>query len=419
MLALAHIQELLAAVIERASALLHARVVVLDERERILAASDPELVGLLWGMPETTAAVAPLRVPLALGDAPNLTMVLDLGSDEPTPLHVAHALVEMIVNEELLRGPLPQARQIKSQFVYNLLFTQNWSEGELLRQGHMLGIDLAVPRAVMLIDAAKYILQASDIGPSDSLIQRRANLVIASIVDYFRLPSAAICAYIGGGEVVVLKAAGAKDLKAWLVSDEAREQPSASWANLSALKRAARGLFAHLQRDIPAEINLGIGRYHPGVRGLSRSYQDARAALSLGRQFQSAQRVHCLDGLGVAAFVGVSEEQTKIDLAHHLLSPLDHELDLLETVAAFFAEDCSPSATSERLTIHRNTLTYRLDKVTSLTGLDPRHFDDAMQIYLALLLRSMQEAEAAHSTTVRAAAQTAARDSADSRALAQ
>ena len=37
-----------------------------------------------------------------------------------------------------------------------------------------------------------------------------------------------------------------------------------------------------------------------------------------------------------------------------------------------------------------DTLGYRLDKVALLTGLDPRHFDDAVQIRLSLLLRALQ-----------------------------
>ncbi|MEO7001178.1 MAG: helix-turn-helix domain-containing protein [Ktedonobacterales bacterium] len=135
---------------------------------------------------------------------------------------------------------------------------------------------------------------------------------------------------------------------------------------------------------------MGIGRYHPGVRGLARSYQDARAAVLLGRHFQGANRLHCLDGLGAAAFIGISEEQTKIALARHLLSPLDQDPELLDTVSVFFAEDCCPSTTAQRLIIHRNTLTYRLDKVASLTGLDPRRFDDAVQMRLALFLRTLQ-----------------------------
>jgi carbohydrate diacid regulator len=55
----------------------------------------------------------------------------------------------------------------------------------------------------------------------------------------------------------------------------------------------------------------------------------------------------------------------------------------------FFAEDCCNAPTAGRLAIHRNTLSYRLDKITSLTGLDPRHFDHAVQIRLALVVRAL------------------------------
>jgi carbohydrate diacid regulator len=99
--------------------------------------------------------------------------------------------------------------------------------------------------------------------------------------------------------------------------------------------------------------------------------------------------VYCLDDLGVAAFVGIADEATKIDLAKHLLSPLDQEPELIDTLRVFFEENCYPSSTASQLSIHRNTLSYRLDKIASLTGLNPRQFDDAIQIRLALLLRSL------------------------------
>lgn len=144
-----------------------------------------------------------------------------------------------------------------------------------------------------------------------------------------------------------------------------------------------------LRADTGASISIGIGRYHPGIRGLARSYQDARVALSLGCRFHDRNQVHCLDRLGIAAFIGVADEQTKIELATYLLSPLDHEPELLATLDAFFASDLSPSSTASRLSIHRNTLSYRVDKITSLTGINPRRFDDAVQIRLALLLRKL------------------------------
>src|SRR5204862_94618 len=79
----------------------------------------------------------------------------------------------------------------------------------------------------------------------------------------------------------------------------------------------------------------------------------------------------------------------KLELAIRLLGPLDPERDLLGTLQIFFDQNCCPSTTARSLAIHRNTLSYRLDKVTSLTGLDPRRFDDAIQMRLALLLRTV------------------------------
>ncbi|HEY9662956.1 MAG TPA: helix-turn-helix domain-containing protein, partial [Allocoleopsis sp.] len=127
-----------------------------------------------------------------------------------------------------------------------------------------------------------------------------------------------------------------------------------------------------------------------GLQGLAKSYEDARVALSLGSRLLGCNRVHCLAELGIAAFVGVADETTKIDLAKYLLSPLDQDPELLSTLDVFFAENCCPSSTAKKLSIHRNTLSYRLDKITSLTGLEPRKFDDAVQMRLSLLLRSLK-----------------------------
>ncbi|HEY7060961.1 MAG TPA: helix-turn-helix domain-containing protein [Chloroflexota bacterium] len=253
-------------------------------------------------------------------------------------------------------------------------------------------MDLTRPRAVILVGAADHILDGDQLGrlsPGEARIRRRAQRVIDAVVRFFNLPDETICAYIGEGEVAVLKASSTEDLVAWADRERGWEEPGPSWADLAALKRASSELLARLRRETSAPVSLGIGRYHPGVRGVARSYQDARAALSLGRRFHGRNGVHCLDGLGIAAFVGVSGRRTKVDLATHLLSPLDHEPELLQTLDVFFGEDCCPSSTANRLSIHRNTLDYRLDKIAALTGLDPRRFDDALQIRLALLLRSL------------------------------
>jgi carbohydrate diacid regulator len=241
---------------------------------------------------------------------------------------------------------------------------------------------------VILIDAADYVLPANN-GHSEVQAQR-VQTVIGSIVSFFQLPNDAICASLGEGKICVLKASNTRNLDPWATGSDLPEGLGSSWANLTALKRAADALLNRLCGDTNTSINIGIGRYHPGLQGISRSYQDAQASLSLGRRFQGNNRVHCLGELGIVAFVGVPDEATKIDLAKYLLSPLDQEPELLLTLNVFFSENCCPSSTAKRLSIHRNTLSYRLDKVATLTGLEPRQFDHAVQMRLSLLLRSLQ-----------------------------
>ncbi|WP_313364021.1 helix-turn-helix domain-containing protein, partial [Mixta calida] len=45
-----------------------------------------------------------------------------------------------------------------------------------------------------------------------------------------------------------------------------------------------------------------------------------------------------------------------------------------------------PSATARALFIHRNTLEYRLNRISELTGLNLNQFDDRLLLYVALQL---------------------------------
>ncbi len=387
-----HFERIAGAVTERTAELLCARVTVLDERGVVVSSRTPADTA---NLPDTSLAELDdpcLRAPLQFRGRTGEVIVSHPLNGEPVSPRLAQVLVDLVINETTMVDRLPNQHELKNKFIHDLLHNAIDDEAAILREGQILGMDFAPPRAVILIDAADYIL--APVGSSrreatDTVIWRRAQVVIGSVVNFFRLPSDTICAHIGHGEVAVLKASNTKNLESWVEQADEHDPASPSWANLTALKRAGNALLTRLRSDTRASINMGLGRYHPGVRGLAHSYQDARAALSLGRRFHGQDGVYCLDALGIAAFVGLSDERTKIELATYLLSPLDHEPELLDTLGAFFAADCSPSATAQRLAIHRNTLAYRLDKITSLTGLDPRRFDDAVQIRLALVLRSL------------------------------
>lgn len=280
----------------------------------------------------------------------------------------------------------------KNQLIFDLLHGAGRNGDEVLAEARRLRMDLSQPRAVLLVDASDYALGGANSGLRISQlgdVQVRSREIISAIVSFFKLPHEAICADLGEGLIAVLKASNSRNLDDWVDGPQPDAPISPSWANLSALKRAANDLLDMLVQSTNESISIGIGRYHPGIVGLAASFADARAALVLGQRLDGRNRVHCLDELGVVALVGLEDERTKVSLARHLLSPLDGEPELIETLDAFFAENCSPATTARRLSIHRNTLTYRFAKIASLTGLDPRRFDDAVQIRLARVLQGL------------------------------
>ncbi|MBE9111581.1 helix-turn-helix domain-containing protein [Nodosilinea sp. LEGE 07298] len=332
-----------------------------------------------------------LKFPFHVYDQMGMVCIEQWADGEKLSPKLTQAYIDLMISQ--ITYPTPSSQQVfKNQVIYNLLQGHVKDEALALQQAALLGIDFSPPRAVILIDATEAILTASYSAEAPSYEQqRRAQAIIASTVTFFNLPDDTICADLGGGQFAVLKASDSKNLRPWANhSGTPSDAIGSSWTNLEALKRAANALLEQLCEATGTAVCIGIGRYHPGVLGVSRSYQDAQVALRLGRRFNGRNRVYCLDDLGMAAFACVADERTKVDLALHLLSPLDNEPDLVSTLKVFFAADCALSSTAKQLCIHRNTLTYRLEKIASLTGLDPRRFDEAVQIRLALLLQEFQ-----------------------------
>ena len=61
-----------------------------------------------------------------------------------------------------------------------------------------------------------------------------------------------------------------------------------------------------------------------------------------------------------------------------------YDKELLKTVKIYFDNNLNHLETARKLFIHRNTLSYRFDKIEKLTGLDVRKFSDAVNFFLIM-----------------------------------
>ena len=61
-------------------------------------------------------------------------------------------------------------------------------------------------------------------------------------------------------------------------------------------------------------------------------------------------------------------------------------MNSIQLLIVFFENSLNTSETAKQLYVHRNTLIYRLNKISGITGLDIKKFEDAVGFKLAKLI---------------------------------
>ena len=113
-------------------------------------------------------------------------------------------------------------------------------------------------------------------------------------------------------------------------------------------------------------------------------FLEARKLTELHRRFFMGTPGLAAWNVGIAALLLGTRSIDGQDYIRGVLGHLNKEL--LDTLRAFLAKDMSVADSARALYIHRNTLTYRLDRITEITGHNPRRLDGAVHLYMAIWL---------------------------------
>jgi sugar diacid utilization regulator len=224
--------------------------------------------------------------------------------------------------------------------------------GSLTARASLLGADLARPHAVLVVDGA------------DPQLRQGAVDLAAN--------SNGLSAEVGERLVLVL----------------AEEQPLEAGRRL--LRRTGSDTGRKpVGRAVPT---VGVAGPVTGVDGLRAGYEEASqsldALLALGRRGDVA------DALALG-FVGLlmGRHDPAAHVRAHLGPVLDYDQErgttLLETLAAWLAEDRHLARTGARLHVHPNTVTQRLDRIGRLLGDGWQTPERLLEVGFALRLRSV------------------------------
>lgn len=289
-------------------------------------------------------------------------------------IKLVKSLAELLGERYLeLQEPLPES---KDRIIYRLLKTDDENNlNDLAAEATLAGFDLTRQRIVMVVRLVNFwqtfFKGEEGADTREANIVRFRNKIEQALNGFFTSSTDNIVSYVGDDMFVVLK-----DIS--LTSEE-------KFAEL--LRKNFEAVFAPVKSNIIKDISVGIGSFHTELVGLRESYREASLALELGERMWGEGHLYHINSLGIAGIIAESSPDKKLDFAERLLGPLLPHQELVRTMEEFFKHNLNLTNTADALKIHRNTLIYRLDKIASIINLDPRYFQEAVQIYLALLIK--------------------------------
>ncbi len=291
-------------------------------------------------------------------------------------ISLLQGLAEVLIHQHFVMGKLNSADALRADFIKLLLDDASMTNDQANQQADILKINIHFPQSVMLLHLAGFEdVGTEGLAPDSSeyrlAVMASAEVICAAIRSAFQNYQDNIIVYAHSNTFILLKGIGGESL---------------SLSNTIRFLKE-RGKFVHdtLSKLHQGAVTIGIGQYYPDLSGLRKSYQDAILALNIGTKVWGAGRPYHIKDVGMFITLAHVGADRKTELAHQILSPLVADDQLFRTVQAFLGSNLNLTEAALGLHVHRNTLIYRLEKTKKLIGLDPRHFEDALQIKLGLM----------------------------------
>lgn len=377
--------ELAREIVERTMKIIPFNVNVMDARGIIISSGNPERIGALHpgaqlalakrgaveidsaATPNLPGAKAGINLPLSVRGT--ICGVVGI-TGEPDEVRQFGELVritaEMILEQAMLIGELQHEKRYREEFVFQLAKKSGISEAGMEAWAARLKVDLRQAGVFFVLQLAK-----NSHRPEWAMMQLQG--VQSELAAQW---PELLTAVISPEELAMFEA--------FDVFDNPKLRASAARKRLEELNSA-------LRKSLRSEASLAMGIALPGLDGAAASYESAKQTGRVGRlrspqsqtfSYYDLSLPVLLAGLGV----GWQAEQLRQPLAR--LDAFDQKSGVLvKTLAAWFSHSNHPGLTAKALHIHRNTLDYRLQKISELTGLNLSNTDGRLLLYVAMQLR--------------------------------
>lgn len=123
------------------------------------------------------------------------------------------------------------------------------------------------------------------------------------------------------------------------------------------------------------------------VKDIKKVYEEAKECIILSRSFGLKEEIFFYDKILFEKIIYHLDPSVKEELLGRFKEKLNSfDNELINTIEEFVNCGLNISDAARRLYVHRNTLIYRLDKITKETGFDIRNFKEAAVFIIAFLV---------------------------------
>ena len=299
--------------------------------------------------------------------------------------------LKMVVVTQAIGTALVQQQMLGSsrQHVLEQLLEGDYQSLDVLRQRAIsLDLPLDVPRQIALLrlQNSEQLFDGETPGEGERLLRDNRHCLQQRLEQCLQRLGDPLPLISQGDHCIAL-------LPCASVQDEQR--------NRRQLGELLDALNAELQ---PQRLYMGLSSGSHRPERFGRALGQARQALVAAQAFPERLGLCSFNELGVIELLAAIGDRSLLDrFVERTLGPLigddsRHEPVLMPTLEAWFHENANLALAAQRLGVHRNTLSYRVQRIEALTGCSFDDPHDRLNISIALLIRRLSSHSLPRST---------------------
>jgi carbohydrate diacid regulator len=384
-------KEIAQSIVSRTMKLIQYNINIMDERGIIIGSGDPSRIGSYHhgafrvfeenkvieirkgSVDFQKVAKEGVNLPIRFNEQP-VGVVGITGQPDEVRIHGAmvQAMAELMLEEAFYWEQENIVEQARFSLISDLIYGAPGLKEEIfLTRSGMLGFTLNLPRVVVVFELQKNIPagESTTTEAEKAVADNKSRKINKQIEGCLSLSKEDLFAAGIGGKYILIKNVEA--------------------TNPEVIKSSIIWQLNKLE-DLQYTVSAGIGGLSNSYEQLNESFRQALQALEVGHRLYGNNKILSTEDLGLESFVDLVGIEFRCSFSSKILVNLKtvssgNDQQLIETAIAYLDHDMQSGATSRSLFIHRNTLTYRLDRIKALTGLDLRTVNDALKFKLAIM----------------------------------